>query len=174
MDFGAKIESLYDANGNAYHNSIHAADVCQSLNYIFRQNCVMNRVFKWLPFDFNSPSFILMRPSSPRGSVYPHSTPSNSPFNPKRLFKNLWKNWLDDLEIMAALFAAIIHDVSHTGFTNNYHIKTKSELAILYNDRSGRMRFILIFSNWCLSDDPFNQSECEHPFETRYNSKSQK
>ena len=46
MDFGAKIESLYDANGNAYHNSIHAADVCQSLNYIFRQNCVMNRVFK--------------------------------------------------------------------------------------------------------------------------------
>ena len=46
MDFGAKIESLYDANGNAYHNSIHAADVCQSLNYIFRQNCVMNRGFK--------------------------------------------------------------------------------------------------------------------------------
>ena len=46
MDFGAKIESLYDANGNAYHNSIHAADVCQSLNYIFRQNCVMNRAFK--------------------------------------------------------------------------------------------------------------------------------
>ena len=45
MDFGAKIESLYDANGNAYHNSIHAADVCQSLNYIFRQNCVMNRGF---------------------------------------------------------------------------------------------------------------------------------
>ena len=44
MDFGAKIESLYDSNGNAYHNSIHAADVCQSLNYIFRQTCVMKRV----------------------------------------------------------------------------------------------------------------------------------
>ena len=135
MDFGAKIESLYDANGNAYHNSIHAADVCQSLNYIFRQNCVMNRVFKWPPFDLNSPSFILMRPGLP-------------PFNPKQLFINLQKNWLDDLEIMAALFAAIIHDVSHTGFTNNYHIKTKSELAILYNDRSGRMRFIGIHTIW--------------------------
>ena len=73
--------------------------------------------------------------------------PGLPPFNPKQLFINLQKNWLDDLEIMAALFAAIIHDVSHTGFTNNYHIKTKSELAILYNDRSGRMRFILRFSN---------------------------
>ena len=63
MDFGAKIESLYDANGNAYHNSIHAADVCQSLNYIFRQNCVMNRVYKWPLFDFNSSD-----------EFHPHST----------------------------------------------------------------------------------------------------
>ncbi|CAG5111017.1 Oidioi.mRNA.OKI2018_I69.chr2.g5356.t1.cds [Oikopleura dioica] len=44
--------------------------------------------------------------------------------------------WLDNVELFAALFAAAIHDVSHTGTTNNFHIMTKSNLANLYNDRS--------------------------------------
>lgn len=44
--------------------------------------------------------------------------------------------WLEDLELLAAIFAAAIHDINHTGTTNNYHIRTKSDLAFLYNDRS--------------------------------------
>ncbi|KAJ4919200.1 hypothetical protein JOQ06_004054 [Pogonophryne albipinna] len=41
-----------------------------------------------------------------------------------------------ELEILAMVFAAAIHDFEHTGTTNNFHIHTRSEVAILYNDRS--------------------------------------
>ncbi|KAL3310464.1 Calcium/calmodulin-dependent 3',5'-cyclic nucleotide phosphodiesterase 1C [Cichlidogyrus casuarinus] len=44
-------------------------------------------------------------------------------------------DWLTDLEVFATLFAAIIHDYDHTGTTNNFHIQTKSNLALTYNDR---------------------------------------
>ncbi|XP_067090840.1 dual specificity calcium/calmodulin-dependent 3',5'-cyclic nucleotide phosphodiesterase 1B-like [Osmerus mordax] len=45
-------------------------------------------------------------------------------------------HWLTELEVLASLFAAAIHDYEHTGTTNNFHIHTKSELAMIYNDRS--------------------------------------
>ncbi|KAL1005122.1 hypothetical protein UPYG_G00054840 [Umbra pygmaea] len=41
-----------------------------------------------------------------------------------------------DLEILAALFAAAIHDVDHPGVSNQYLINTNSELALMYNDES--------------------------------------
>ena len=45
-------------------------------------------------------------------------------------------HWLTDLELMAMLFAAAIHDAEHTGTTNEFHIATRSPLAILYNDQA--------------------------------------
>ncbi|XP_076307243.1 3',5'-cyclic-AMP phosphodiesterase 4C-like isoform X3 [Tachypleus tridentatus] len=69
-----------------YHNSIHAADVTQSVNVL-----LLSPVFD---------------------SVFM------------------------DLEILAALFAAAIHDVDHPGVTNQYLVNTLSELAIMYNDES--------------------------------------
>ncbi|XP_025259850.1 calcium/calmodulin-dependent 3',5'-cyclic nucleotide phosphodiesterase 1A isoform X8 [Theropithecus gelada] len=45
-------------------------------------------------------------------------------------------HWLTELEILAMFFAAAIHDYEHTGTTNNFHIQTRSDVAILYNDRS--------------------------------------
>jgi cAMP-specific phosphodiesterase 4 len=41
-----------------------------------------------------------------------------------------------DLDIFAAVFAAIIHDVDHPGLTNPYLITSGSDLAIMYNDES--------------------------------------
>jgi len=41
-----------------------------------------------------------------------------------------------NLEIMAAIFAATIHDVDHPGLTNQFLINTSSELALMYNDES--------------------------------------
>ncbi|KAL8565529.1 hypothetical protein ACOMHN_049505 [Nucella lapillus] len=45
-------------------------------------------------------------------------------------------HWLTDLEIFATIIAALIHDFEHTGTTNNFHINTGSEFALLYNDRN--------------------------------------
>ncbi|CAG5097178.1 Oidioi.mRNA.OKI2018_I69.XSR.g14965.t2.cds [Oikopleura dioica] len=41
-----------------------------------------------------------------------------------------------DLELFSILFAAAIHDLAHTGQSNQFHINTKSNLALLYNDQS--------------------------------------
>lgn len=45
-------------------------------------------------------------------------------------------HWLTDLEIFATLIAALIHDYEHTGTTNNFHVMSGSETAMLYNDRA--------------------------------------
>ncbi|XP_072908631.1 dual specificity calcium/calmodulin-dependent 3',5'-cyclic nucleotide phosphodiesterase 1A [Hemitrygon akajei] len=45
-------------------------------------------------------------------------------------------HWMTELEIFAMIFAAAIHDYEHTGTSNNFHIQTRSDSAILYNDRA--------------------------------------
>jgi high affinity cAMP-specific and IBMX-insensitive 3',5'-cyclic phosphodiesterase 8 len=40
----------------------------------------------------------------------------------------------DTADIVAALLAAVIHDLDHPGKTNSYLVNAGSELAILYND----------------------------------------
>ncbi|XP_031415233.1 calcium/calmodulin-dependent 3',5'-cyclic nucleotide phosphodiesterase 1C [Clupea harengus] len=52
------------------------------------------------------------------------------------LLKTGMVHWLTELEIFAMLFAAAVHDYEHTGTTNNFHIQTRSDTAMLYNDRS--------------------------------------
>uniref|UniRef100_A0A0N5CDM6 Phosphodiesterase n=1 Tax=Strongyloides papillosus TaxID=174720 RepID=A0A0N5CDM6_STREA len=46
------------------------------------------------------------------------------------------KGVFSDLEILAGIFAAAVHDVDHPGFTNQYLINSNNELAIMYNDES--------------------------------------
>lgn len=41
-----------------------------------------------------------------------------------------------DLEVFAALFAALIHDVDHPGLTNQFLVATSNVLALCYNDSS--------------------------------------
>ena len=45
-------------------------------------------------------------------------------------------HWMSDLEIFATLLAALIHDFEHTGTTNNFHVISGSDKAMLYNDRA--------------------------------------
>lgn len=41
---------------------------------------------------------------------------------------------MEPLDEIAALIAAIIHDIDHPGFTNAFLINSRSPLALLYND----------------------------------------
>ncbi|XP_077173297.1 uncharacterized protein LOC143827544 isoform X2 [Paroedura picta] len=45
-------------------------------------------------------------------------------------------HWCTDLEILAIFFSSCVHDYDHPGTTNNFHILTRSDSALLYNDRS--------------------------------------
>ncbi|XP_037040128.1 calcium/calmodulin-dependent 3',5'-cyclic nucleotide phosphodiesterase 1-like isoform X4 [Bradysia coprophila] len=45
-------------------------------------------------------------------------------------------HWMSDLEIFATLLAALVHDFEHTGTTNNFHVMSGSDIAMLYNDRA--------------------------------------
>ncbi|XP_055838904.1 dual specificity calcium/calmodulin-dependent 3',5'-cyclic nucleotide phosphodiesterase 1-like [Episyrphus balteatus] len=64
--------------------------------------------------------------------------------------------WLTDLEIFACLLAAIIHDYDHTGTTNGFHIATKSNRALIYNDRSVQENHHLSASFFILQKDSCN------------------
>ncbi|GLI63025.1 hypothetical protein VaNZ11_005885, partial [Volvox africanus] len=48
----------------------------------------------------------------------------------------LTPHYLDPLGLMAAYFAAIIHDHGHPGLTSDFLISTSDPLAVRYNDRS--------------------------------------
>ena len=43
---------------------------------------------------------------------------------------------LNDLDLICLFISSAIHDLGHPGYTNNFLINTKNELAIRYNDQS--------------------------------------
>uniref|UniRef100_A0A8C7SY00 Phosphodiesterase n=1 Tax=Oncorhynchus mykiss TaxID=8022 RepID=A0A8C7SY00_ONCMY len=65
-------------------------------------------------------------------------------------------HWLTELEVLASLFAAAIHDYEHTGTTNNFHIHTKSDFAMIYNDRSVQESHHISAAFHLLQDDQSN------------------
>jgi hypothetical protein len=45
-----------------------------------------------------------------------------------------FQNVFDELDEVASLLAAIIHDIDHPGKTNAFLVNSGSDLAVLYND----------------------------------------
>jgi len=42
---------------------------------------------------------------------------------------------LNSIDVVSCLIAALVHDIGHPGFNNNFMINSKTDLALLYNDR---------------------------------------
>lgn len=42
---------------------------------------------------------------------------------------------LSELDILASLYASLIHDFKHPGYNNGFLINSKSELAFQYNGK---------------------------------------
>lgn len=51
------------------------------------------------------------------------------------IFFWLFQAVLDQMDQVACLIAAIIHDVDHPGYTNAFLINEKNPLALMYNDQ---------------------------------------
>lgn len=104
------LEDHYHANV-AYHNSLHAADVTQSTHVLLSTPAL----------DVN----ISTSPPIHRGVA-------NTNHVSYRIYWyifafSLWQAVFTDLEILAALFAAAIHDVDHPGVSNQFLINTSKE-----------------------------------------------
>ena len=67
-----------------------------------------------------------------------------------------FKTWLSPLEIFAVFVSAIIHDYEHTGTTNNFHMQTRSEYALIYNDRAVLENYHISASFKLMTNDSCN------------------
>ena len=61
-----------------------------------------------------------VRPRAPRGVAPEHPVPVPVPLTPASP-----QHYLTEIEVLAIIFAAAIHDYEHTGTTNSFHIQTK-------------------------------------------------
>ncbi len=65
------------------------------------------------------------------------------------------KKFLRDHEVLALILAAMIHDMSHDGFTNSFHKNRLTDRALLYNDQSIQENFHvrMMFQTMALEPD---------------------
>lgn len=109
------LEDHYHANV-AYHNSLHAADVTQSTHVLLSTPALDVNISSGPPVTDEVEGFANAdHPTSPTFCVF--------------FTFSLRQAVFTDLEILAALFAAAIHDVDHPGVSNQFLINTsKKEL----------------------------------------------
>jgi hypothetical protein len=50
------------------------------------------------------------------------------------VFVQLFQAIFNDIDEVASLLAAIVHDLDHPGKTNSFLVNSSSQLALLYND----------------------------------------
>lgn len=134
VQFVEALEIGYSKYKNPYHNLIHAADVTQTAHFLMLHTGLM----------VTRQHYLQHRPP-------PHWHKDND--SPVCLCISI-QHWLSELEILAMVFAAAIHDFEHTGTTNNFHIHTRycRRERLMWPCCSGYMghQSSLLVLYWCL------------------------
>lgn len=107
VQFVEALEIGYSKYKNPYHNLIHAADVTQTAHFLMLHTGLM------VTLTFKEAANITTK-QGPRTDIRTMMCVCISA-----------QHWLSELEILAMVFAAAIHDFEHTGTTNNFHIHTR-------------------------------------------------
>eukprot|EP00286_Rhodomonas_abbreviata_P021273 CAMPEP_0181309958 /NCGR_PEP_ID=MMETSP1101-20121128/12310_1 /TAXON_ID=46948 /ORGANISM="Rhodomonas abbreviata, Strain Caron Lab Isolate" /LENGTH=491 /DNA_ID=CAMNT_0023416515 /DNA_START=168 /DNA_END=1641 /DNA_ORIENTATION=+ len=69
--------------------------------------------------------------------------------------------FLTKFQTLGLILAAVVHDLGHDGFTNDFHVKTLSERAMMFNDQSVQENYHLkSFSEKTLADPTVNIFQC--------------
>ncbi|KAG2382961.1 hypothetical protein C9374_004928 [Naegleria lovaniensis] len=117
------VESQY--RNNPYHNNCHATDVVQSAFSLYHSLFAEKSVEVG-----QSQQQVPPTPSSNTSQNILQSIQSTTNTTSQLYFH------LNPLDILALLVACLAHDVCHPGVTNLFEKKTRSERAIMFNDRS--------------------------------------
>ncbi|XP_048152094.1 calcium/calmodulin-dependent 3',5'-cyclic nucleotide phosphodiesterase 1C isoform X2 [Corvus hawaiiensis] len=136
VSFVEALEVGYSKHKNPYHNLMHAADVTQTVHHLlFKTGMVKDHLTDGRHLGHHSKDH-----SADDLHLSGHHLEvvcwSHSASGAAGQGERVLQHWLTELEIFAMIFAAAVHDYEHTGTTNNFHIQTRSDSAILYNDRS--------------------------------------
>ncbi|KAK9710672.1 3',5'-cyclic-nucleotide phosphodiesterase, variant 2 [Basidiobolus ranarum] len=156
------VKDGYNTSQNPYHNFRHAFDVTQAGYLFLREACdfnfnepldtqcenplsllAKNQMLQQLHScpDYYEDPIVITKDSeltntlddSPpdllEESTHIHEAPASKSSSPSHSIFTM-------NERFAFIVACLCHDLSHDGHTNNFHVATSSELAILYNDSS--------------------------------------
>lgn len=69
---------------------------------------------------------------------------------------HIYPTLIDDVDLVACYVAAIIHDVDHSGFTNEFLVETTHSYAMMHNDRSPHENHHLFLAWTLLNEDEYN------------------
>lgn len=120
--------------GNQFHNFRHAVDVLHAcFHFLVRLTCL--KAFKQFQEDPNICALkILNFDDNQFGSDETELIQLVQP--PKTIFDDDEPKYLNELQTLGLLIAALGHDVGHPGVTNAFMIKYSAPTSLIYNERS--------------------------------------
>lgn len=122
-------------NGNPFHNFRHAVDVLQAcFHFLVKLTCL--KPFKQLQSDPNVCALAYV--NKPDSEFNDHDTELIELISkePKSIFDDDEPKYLNPLQTLGLLVAALGHDVGHPGVTNAFMIKYSSPTSLIYSERS--------------------------------------
>ncbi|KAI9179328.1 3',5'-cyclic-nucleotide phosphodiesterase [Blastocladiella emersonii ATCC 22665] len=127
LEFLKSVEPGYKLN--PYHNFRHAFDMTQAGYLFLRTCCACESDESYTPPSTGTNKFDADFSGAAQASTSAPAASSSPPRKIPRLMFTLQ-------EQLAFMLACVCHDLEHDGKTNNFHIVTQSDLAVLYNDQS--------------------------------------